>query len=500
MGTDEFSFANWGRSTAADDNITVQTLIDLFGHSAVCMPGTETGCVMRPRTVQKLEEWNAAIANGRCEGMAALSLRLTLRYDLPSDFLPGATTTAELRRDTPGVSRAIAHWWATQFLGDVAAVAAQSRTRSPLQLVEDLIVGLDNNVGHTLGMYSGGSGHSVTPFAVTRRGDSFVIHAYDNNHPGRRTEIVVSPGDDWSYAWGSGAGGTLSDWAGTTGTLELTPISARNKQFTCPFCDEPAADADTTVTVTSDDATRGLHVFVDAGGAGTLEVFGSSVVNGIEGAAVTFGKSMTSVPQAAPTVTVSLPASVINADIELRTPGEGEVTSTSSVLVRRAGQADLRVSGAGPTGLVGRTKASRPVISLSGGRATVRAGRGARIGVSVAGETNLVRTVVADGATLVIGNPDVSRIDDSTIEVTYKGAGDSSELRTTVDLAPMRVKNTVLSVEDGSLASSATTGSPQKVSQAAQVRTVPVPRGTGAQSPGPAATTTVPTIEVTLPD
>lgn len=498
-GTDEFSFANWGRSTAADDNITVQTLIDMFGHSAVCMPGTETACVMRPRTVQKLEEWNAAIANGRCEGMAALSMRLSLRYDLPSDFLPGATTTAELRRDTPGVSRAVAHWWATQFLDEVAGAAALSRTRSPLQLVEDLIIGLENDLGHTLGMYSGGAGHSVTPFAVTRRGDSFVIHAYDNNHPGRRTEVIVTRGNEWSYEWGAGAGGTVTDWAGTTGTLELTPIWARNKQFACTFCGEAAPGADTTVTVTSDDATRGLHVFVDAGSAGTLEVFGGSSVGSIEGATVSFGKSMTLLPQAAPTVTISLPVSVDDADIELRTPAEGQVTSTSSVLVRRAGRADIRVSGAGPTGLVGATKASRPVVSLSASGTSVSAAPGARVDVSVAGETNLVRTVVADGAVLVIDEPDVERIDGSTIEVTYKGGGGAFESRTTVDLAPAGAKSTVLSVDNGSLAAAATAGTPQRVAPAARFRTSPVPVN-GRPAPGTSAPTTVPTIEVTLPD
>lgn len=499
MGTDGFTFANWGRSTAADDNITVQTLIDMFGHSAVCMPGTETACVMRPRTVQKLEEWNAAIANGRCEGMAALSLRLSMRYDLPSEFLPGATTTAELRRDTPGLSRAIAHWWATQFLDDVAGAAAQSRTRSPLQLVEDLIRGLDNKAGHTLGMYSGGSGHSVTPFAVTKRGDDFVIHAYDNNHPGRRTEVIVTRRNEWSYAWGTGAGGTLADWAGTTGTLELTPIAARNRQFACPFCAEPSAGADTTVTVTSDDASRGLHVFVDAGDAGTLEVFGSSTVGSIQGATVSFGKSMTLLPQAAPTVTVSLPATVVDAAIELRTPAEGQVTSTSSILVRRAGRADIRVSGAGPTGLVGATGAARPVIRLSAGGTSVSAAPGARVDVSVAGETNLVRTVVEDGGTLVIDEPDTERIDRTTVEVTYKGSGGSFESRTTVDLSPAGVTNTVLSVDRRSLISATTAGTPQRVSPAARFRTVPAADG-GRPSAGTSVPTTVPTIEVTLPD
>lgn len=500
MGTDEFSFANWGRSTDADDNITVQTMIDLFGHSAVCMPGPAETCTVRPRTAQKLDEWNAAIANGRCEGMAALSQRLLLRYDLPSDFLPGATSASELRRDTPGLSRAIAHWWATQFLEEVAAPARQSRARSPLQLVDDLIVGLENDLGYTVGMYSGGAGHSVTPFAVTKRGDSWVIHAYDNNHPGRRTEIVVTPQNAWSYAWGTGAGGTQTDWTGMTGSLELTPMSKRLQQFRCPFCDEPAGDADTTVTVTSDDATRGLHVFLDAGGAGTVEVFAGSAVIGIEGARVTFGKSQSLIPQAAPTVTVSLPSTVTDVAVELRTQVAGTTHSTSSVLVRRAGQPDLRVSGAGPTGLVGETKASQPVLDLSRGGARVHAARGEQISVSVAGDTNLVRTMVEDGGTLVIDRPDVENVDATTIEIAYKGADGSTASRTVVDLAPRTVKNTLLSAVDGSLAASAATASPQKVSRAARFRTVPAPRGTDTSAPQRATTTTVPTIEVTLPD
>ena len=89
MDEDRFSFANWGRSRAADDNVTVQTLIDLFGHSQVCMPGPETECVLRPGTRQALDEWNVAIAGGRCEGMAVLSQRMFLRYDVPSDFGTG---------------------------------------------------------------------------------------------------------------------------------------------------------------------------------------------------------------------------------------------------------------------------------------------------------------------------------------------------------------------------------------------------------------------------
>lgn len=496
-GTDEFSFANWGRSQAADDNISLQTMIDLFGHSAVCLPGDPGSCVMRPRTAQQLGEWNTAIANGRCEGMATLAVRMLLRYELPSDFSDRAATVVELDRDDPGLSRSIAHWWATQFLPEVADAARKSRLRSPLEIVDDLIVGLENDSGQTLGMYAGGSGHSVTPFAVTKRADSYVIHTYDNNLPGRRTEVIVSPDNEWTYAWGGVAGGGTSDWAGSTGTLELTPMSARMGPFTCRFCSEPEDDADTTVTVASPDSSRGLHLFIDAGEDGTLEVFGSSVVSTIEGATVTFGKSLSTVPVAAPSVTVSLPATVLEAAIELRSAMAGSTTSDSTVLVRRAGQPDLNVTGAGPSGLVGGTRASDPVIRLVENGAVVRASTDRSIGVSVAGETNLVTTTVEAGDSLVIDGLDVDKVDSRTIEVTYKGGDGSPEARTTVELAPERAKNTVLAVESGLLVPTFTPGARQKVSPAARIRTSPV---TAVPTTPQTTPTTVPTIEVTLPD
>ena len=65
---DDFSFANWGISQKADENITIQTLIDLFGHNSVCLNGNEATCTVRPITTQKLIEWNSALAGGRCRG------------------------------------------------------------------------------------------------------------------------------------------------------------------------------------------------------------------------------------------------------------------------------------------------------------------------------------------------------------------------------------------------------------------------------------------------
>ena len=198
---DDFSFSNWGRSPEADANVTIQTLVDLFGHSAVCIDGPSTECVMRPTTVQKLEEWNNALAGGRCEGLATLSTRFLLKLEDPTTFNPTATRVADLQRGNQLLDSTIVYWWATQFLTEVSDRAATSRAKSPLQLVDDLIQGLANGVGYTVGLYFGSSGHAVTPFAVTHRANDFIIHVYDNNFPGVRKEIVVNGNmNSWTYA------------------------------------------------------------------------------------------------------------------------------------------------------------------------------------------------------------------------------------------------------------------------------------------------------------
>ena len=107
---DQFRFANWGRSPEADMNVTVQTLVDLFGHSAVCMPGPETACVLRPRTMQKLDEWNVALGGGRCEGIAALSQRMHLRYETADQYAAGANTPSQLDRSNKRLTQAIVYW------------------------------------------------------------------------------------------------------------------------------------------------------------------------------------------------------------------------------------------------------------------------------------------------------------------------------------------------------------------------------------------------------
>lgn len=478
---DQFRFANWGRSPEADMNVTVQTLVDLFGHSAVCMPGPETSCILRPRTAQKLDEWNVSLGGGRCEGIATMSQRMHLRYETADEYSATATTASQLDSSNARLAQAIVYWWATQFVPEVARSAADSRRRTPLELVDELIRGLANGAGHTVGLYFAGRGHSVTPFAVTRRGDDFVVHTYDNNQPGVRAEIVVSgTTDTWTFRPGTSGEESVVEWRGGTGTFELTPMAARQGPFTCPFCDDPAPNEATTITVANQADAPPNWLMIDAGDAGTIEETAAGFDVGIDGATVEHTK--TGITSA---VTVTIPSSVKSFAVELR--HTREQSTEAVVTVRRAGMADIQVRNARSTALVGAARVTAPLLTVSPGSTTVSA-RVTDTVVSLAGATNLASVTVARDDSLV-----VSPIDDDTVEVSYKGtAGTSTQ---TVALRPSGAVTTVLVLSKGTLDSWSRAPTPRSVRPARTTRSSPLPSVASTQAP----TTTVPTIEVTLP-
>ena len=479
--SDQFSFANWGRSPVADMNVTVQTLVDLFGHSTVCMPGPETQCILRPRTQQKLDEWNVALGGGRCEGMATLSQRLYMRFETPDQFAPGAVYTAQLRQDNSRLARAIVYWWATQFVPEVARHARESRGKSTLRVVDDLIKGLANGVGFTLGLYFGGAGHSVLPFAVTKRGNEYVIHVYDNNRPGVRAEVIVSATNDtWRYAVGNSGEESSAEWSGTGGYFELTPMVARQGPFTCPFCNDPAPDDATTITVTNQADAPANYLFLDAGDAGRIEQTAAGVEVTIDGATAENAKSGTT-----SALTVTLPARITDADVELRSVRPNMTESVVSV--RRAGMADLQVRNARSTGTVGAARATHPVLEFSRDSTTVHA-TGPETLVSLAGATNLANITVTESDSLV-----VSRVSRDSIEVSYRGA--SGQGTSVVALHPESSTVTELVRSKGGLDSLQHAVSAQPVVKARTTRMSPIPRTSPSTSPG----TTVPSIDVTLP-
>ena len=422
INADDFSFSNWGRSTEADANVTIQTLIDLFGHSAVCIDGPSSECVMRPQTVQKLEEWNNALAGGRCEGLATLSTRFLLKLDDPTTFKPDATRVADLQRGNQLLDSAIVYWWATQFLTEVSDRAATSRTKSPLQLVDDLIQGLANGVGYTVGLYFGSSGHAVTPFAVTYRGNDFIIHVYDNNFPGARKEIVVNGTTNaWTYsAARAQPDGSSVDWTGATGTLELTPMSSRKGPFECVFCSTSPTVTDTVLTIASRDSAAAGYTFITTRDGQRIEASPDSVINTITGSTYDISKGL-----GGGLVTIHIPNTVTDFDVEVRRGSSVIPAADVVVAIQRPQAANIQISGDLAHTVVGSSSASTTLIAVRSDSTSVSAPSENSARLSIASGSQLSRTELPRGHTLLI-----RQIEDNAIEVAIKGEN-GSEISTT---------------------------------------------------------------------
>ena len=492
LATDNFSFANWGRSTEADSNVTIQTLIDLFGHSAVCLDGPKTECVMRPTTKQKLEEWNNALAGGRCEGLAALSARFFMHLDDPSMFNSQANRVSDLQRRNSQLDSAIVYWWATQFLTEVSDRATSSRTQSPLQLVDDLIQGLANGVGYTVGLYDKSSGHAVTPFAVTHRGTDFMIHVYDNNFPGVRKEIVVNGAQNtWTYnAARSGPDGIGIDWHGGTGSLELTPMSSRQGPFECSFCASSPIGGDTVLTIASRDATAAGYVLVTTRDGRRIESTPLGVTNTISGAQYDVSKGA-----GGGLVTIRIPHSIVDFDLEVRKASSVIPAADVVIAIQRPEMATIQVSGNLAHTVVGTKQKSSTLLAVRAESISVSAPVQNSARVSIAAGNQLSRTELASGKILL-----VDHIAHNAIEVAIKGSNGSAIGSTSLDATESRTAteaNLALG-ENGKITTTNARVEPLPVNEAALANFKP---GTKKPLHTTTTSTTNPTsIEIALPD
>ncbi len=486
---DDFSFSNWGRSIEADANVTIQTLIDLFGHSAVCIGGPSTECVMRPQTVQKLDEWNNALAGGRCEGLATLSTRFLLKLDDPTTFKPDATRVADLQRGNQLLDSTIVYWWATQFLTEVSDRAATSRTKTPLQLVDDLIQGLANGVGYTVGLYFGSSGHAVTPFAVTQRGKDFIIHVYDNNFPGVRKEIAV---DGTTNAWAYSAAraqpdGNTIDWNGSTGTLELTPMSSRKGPFKCSFCSTSTTATDTVLTIASRDPAAAGYALITTRDGQRIEASPDSVIDTITGSTYAVSKGL-----GGGLVTIHIPNTITDFDVEMRRGSSVVPAADVVVAIQRPMSANIQVSGDLAHTVIGSSSTDTTLIAVRSDSTSISAPSENSARLSIASGSQLSRTELPRGHTLLI-----HQIEDNAIEVAIKGENGSEISSTTLTASEdsPATEVTLAINELGAIVATTSDMEPVPVHVPSVINFTP-----GKKKPAPPPTTTdAASIEIALP-
>ena len=294
--TDGFSFENWG-GPVAEDAVTLNTAAALYGAESVCAEAQVDACTPLPGAQQWVEEMNASMEGGRCEGMAVLSQRFAVGLNNPSEFQDGATVVADLQRQNENVGSNISRWWVTQNLSTVAEFNHAAQQLTPTQIAQDMVMAIRNQAGVTFGFYSNGQGHAITPIAIALRPDGVLdVLSYDNNYPGQITTVTIDPSTEvWSYDMAAtNAGVDANIWSGTTGTMDYTLMSAREETNPAPWSANDRSDltkgsaqisistrgtsvAGAIITVGSDTIdtrdlstlSNGIRVFPNKGGNGT---------------------------------------------------------------------------------------------------------------------------------------------------------------------------------------------------------------------------------------
>lgn len=161
----------------------------MFGSSSVCASGGHADCTPKASAVRLIEDFNAQLASGRCEGMVAM-VGLAL----------------EAGRDLSGLDRGraddeIAYWSFSQVAPRVAARADATRATTPSRIVDAIAGRIAERRTVSLLMWGEGTAHAVLPVAVSRVGSVAEIAVWDPNFPARLGIVVVDTGTEtWTYA------------------------------------------------------------------------------------------------------------------------------------------------------------------------------------------------------------------------------------------------------------------------------------------------------------
>lgn len=254
-----FSFQNYGNDDhdlSAD--LHTDDLLRMFGSKAVCKSGsTAANCVVNASARQWREEMITAMGGGHCEGMAVACLRFTYGMPFknrtsPGDFLVGARTPFDLKRDNSMLNY-IAYYWTTQVLWEPRQYRNKTMALGPVAVVKALIDGMNANTdtftlaifNYVNGKYK--DGHAVTPFAIEDAGTYYKILVYDNNRPGMTKVITVEKGGKqvWRYVTAANPKDAESGYIGdiTTKSIGIAPTSIREgKCFDAPFAQTANAE------------------------------------------------------------------------------------------------------------------------------------------------------------------------------------------------------------------------------------------------------------------
>ena len=287
---DSFSFENFGGGEPPAD-LTVNMARRLYGDDQVCQDVVDNRCTPYPVILQLIQQANRSMRGGLCEGLAVLSLRLEGDTNALTTFQQ-VQQAAQLVKEDPALLSEIAYWYVTQFSPEVQERSTIYRSMSPTDLAEILMddfasaeVG-DSHTGYTIGIYSDMGGHAVTPYRVEETADAgYRLYIYDSNWPTTERWIDVSSDGTWVYALAAtNPSEEASAWSGGVGTMELTPMGARQGPFTCSFCPQSNSAKSGTMLTVAATGGKQMTIQIETESGDRLGYYDGGFVNEIEGA------------------------------------------------------------------------------------------------------------------------------------------------------------------------------------------------------------------------
>jgi hypothetical protein len=239
---DGFAFENYGNDVGPK-NLTAAEVDDLFGDQ-VCLSGTGADCELVPAAKEWMDNQNAGMAGGHCEGFSITALRMFNEAISPADYGADRPFDLDIVGNEP-LQQSIAEHFTYQFLPPIVENRVKGTPSEVLETLRDALESGDEQ--YTLGIYKSDltGGHAITPYAIEDKGDGqFAILIYDNNFPGVTRAVDVDTNEDsWHYVGGTNPSNTDEVYEGdaSTKTLELDPTSPGEEYSPCPFCDAGAA-------------------------------------------------------------------------------------------------------------------------------------------------------------------------------------------------------------------------------------------------------------------
>jgi hypothetical protein len=219
-------------------NLTSVEMRRLFG-DGVCAatPQADNSCALTPPASQWMDQNNAGMNGGHCEGFAVLSQMIYAGVVDPNQF--GAARTIDLQiKDNDPLQRELAYWFSTQ-----GPTWGGQQVLAPKDMVEYLKAeyAKDPKNIFRLGIMKedGTGGHAITAYEVKDQGNGvYWIMVYDNNYPGQERHMVVDTNANTSEYEASINPSVSPDvYKGTeTNKIFVAANQPRLTTFPCPFC------------------------------------------------------------------------------------------------------------------------------------------------------------------------------------------------------------------------------------------------------------------------